>query len=526
MKAEAANTYDEISYPTYSRATTHPDRLATLATLYGMRPAPVEKCRVLELGGGDGANLIPMAYGLPQSEFVGLELSGRAVARGQEMVAALGLSNVTLRQADIMEAAPGLGQFDYIIAHGFYSWVDAPQRDRILALCAGHLAPQGVAFISYHVYPGGHIRQMAREMMLYRIRDVAGPRAQIRAARELIEFLAGAPEEPEAYHLLLQKEAERLRGYRAGHVYHDDLEQVNFPVHFHEFVAHAAQHGLQFLAEADFDEMQYSQFSPQVSGMLAQLAREQFEAKEQYLDFLKCRVFRQTLLCHHNVPLDRELKPELMRGFRIASPAKPESPAPDINSTKAERFVLPSETAMTTDHPLAKAVMLTLSEAWPRTLAFPDLLAAARLQLGRAAETETTDINQDALVLGSMLLRAYGAEFVELRLREPQFTTHVSERPVASPVARWQAARDDVVTNLRHASIKLDDPLDRQLLLLLDGTRDRAALRRELEAWAESADARADDRETTGVRAEAPPAIPDNLEQKLEELAGLALLIA
>ena len=40
---------------------THPDRLATIALLYGMAPRPVDRCRVLELGCGDGSNLIPMA---------------------------------------------------------------------------------------------------------------------------------------------------------------------------------------------------------------------------------------------------------------------------------------------------------------------------------------------------------------------------------------------------------------------------------------------------------------------------------
>ena len=42
----------------------HPDRLATLATLFGMKPAPPEHCRVLEIGCASGGNLIPLAEAL------------------------------------------------------------------------------------------------------------------------------------------------------------------------------------------------------------------------------------------------------------------------------------------------------------------------------------------------------------------------------------------------------------------------------------------------------------------------------
>src|SRR5437016_14382236 len=98
------NSYDEVPYPSSAYPETHPDRLATLATLLGMRPAPVERCRVLELGCAGGGNLIPMAEGLPESTFVGIDLSARQVAAGQTVIQHLGLRNVTLRQVNLAEA--------------------------------------------------------------------------------------------------------------------------------------------------------------------------------------------------------------------------------------------------------------------------------------------------------------------------------------------------------------------------------------------------------------------------------------
>lgn len=82
-------SYDEVLYPGYAYRQTHPDRLATMATLFGMTPAPVEGCRVLELGCGEGGNLIPMAFGLPRSQFLGIDLAQRPIQKGQAMVEAL-----------------------------------------------------------------------------------------------------------------------------------------------------------------------------------------------------------------------------------------------------------------------------------------------------------------------------------------------------------------------------------------------------------------------------------------------------
>ena len=73
-----ATAYDHISYPGYPFGETHPGHLATLGLLFGMTPAPLQSCRVLELGCGDGANIIPVAFQWPDSQFVGLDLSAQA----------------------------------------------------------------------------------------------------------------------------------------------------------------------------------------------------------------------------------------------------------------------------------------------------------------------------------------------------------------------------------------------------------------------------------------------------------------
>ena len=71
--------YDEVISTGRAYPDTHPDHLASVGILFGMLPAPVARCRVLEIGCGDAGNLIPMAYGLPGSRFVGFDLAATAV---------------------------------------------------------------------------------------------------------------------------------------------------------------------------------------------------------------------------------------------------------------------------------------------------------------------------------------------------------------------------------------------------------------------------------------------------------------
>ncbi len=100
MSDEPQTSYDEVPYASHAFPQTHPNTMATVATLFGMTPAPVTNCRVLELGCAAGFNIIPMAAALPDSRFVGVDLSSRQVAEGQEAIKALGLTNVELRQLE------------------------------------------------------------------------------------------------------------------------------------------------------------------------------------------------------------------------------------------------------------------------------------------------------------------------------------------------------------------------------------------------------------------------------------------
>jgi methyltransferase-like protein/SAM-dependent methyltransferase len=528
MPEAAASTYDDMPYDSHPFAQTHPDRLATVATLFGLNPPRLERCRVLELGCAAGGNLIPMALSLPRATFLGIDLSHRQVADGRATVQALGLKNVSLQHLSILDVGANWGPYDYIICHGVYSWVPPEVQDKILTICRQNLAPGGVAYVSYNTYPGWHLRSMIRRMMLYHASRFHETYLRVQQARALLDFLVeSAGEQDTPYAGILKSELELLRSCQDGYLFHEHLEEFNEPLYFYEFIDRVAAKGLQYLGEADVSVMVPGHFSPGVQEVLQRLSPDTIHL-EQYMDFLRKRMFRQTLLCHKHFTPSYKLCAEQLTAFHVASPARSLSETPDIRSPAPEQFRGPGGVTMTVRDPLMKAAVVHLSQVWPRAVLFEQLCQAARRLLGAVPVRPETLQEHDAERLGKALLSIYtGASsgLIEFHLHPPQPVVELSPRPCASPLARLQAAQGHPVTTLRHNTCVLPE-FDRQLLCLLDGSRDRSAL---LDALAELAAQDVlvvyEDGEPVTAGQSIRRHLADALEQQLPGLARRALLI-
>ena len=469
--------YDEIAYPSLPRPQSHPSRIAALAAIVGMTPPPVGQWRVLEIGCGDACNLLPLAFEYPEGRFTGVDRAALPLARGRDMAARLSLANLELYEADLLAWQPR-GEFDYIIAHGFYSWVPLEIRDRLLALCAAALSPGGLAYISYNVLPGSHLRRYVWDLLKFHTRRAASSRHRIEKAHELARLIAALPVDDPG-RAAIRKEMENLLERGAEAIFHDDLAETNDPVYLMDFIGHAARHGLQYLGDAEpvRDDVRD----------LPLPADDWFEAR-QYGDFLACRKFRESILCRQQIPLHRTLSLDRFQALAAASRVKPAEPQPD----GARKFELSQGRSLTTNHPLVKDVLCFLASRWPGSV------PVSGLPLGGYPPDDAAD----------MLMRLLGAEAIELWQQPPRVATAIAERPVASPLARAQLSSGlTMVTNQRHQSIDLPDESGRTLISLLDGTRDREALAAAMARVAPS------------------PAIQQSLEVSLHELLRLCLLV-
>ena len=521
MKPPPLSEYDETPYRGAAFPKTHVDHLATLATIFGMTPGPIHRCRVLELGCGDGGNLIPMAVSLPESRFFGVDLAATPIATARATARQLKVTNCDFEALDLMNFPKNSGSFDFIIAHGVYSWVPELVRERILSICHEHLAPQGVAFISYNAYPGGYLRQLTRSMMLYHTRSANGPAAKVKQGRALLRFAIEAQPETGTYRSILEDQLKRIETLEIGGVYHDDFGPENVPFYFHQFVADARRHGLQFLCEADLFEMETGQLPESIAARFRALDRD-ILAREQYLDMIKCRFFRQTLLCHADLTLDRSFSPRRVETLHASSTAEPASSQPDLAPGVPEEFRITNGAEVTTTSASAKAALLHLSNIWPRMAGLAEIDAAARARLAQAGIQQIP-----AESLPALLLMMYRIGLVNFRIQPPALVERPGPRPAVSEFTRSQARSGGAITSLLHDSVQLESAFMRKLVPLLDGTRDRAAL---LEALLRHFQANELVPEKAGMpihsSVEALAQFEAALDPALAKLARAALLVA
>jgi len=513
------DTYDRVPYPSALQLHTHPDHLAALAILNGLDPAPPQRCRVLELGCADGGNLIPMAADYPESHFLGIDLSPRQIESGKASVIEAALTNIELRALSILDFDESSGPFDYILCHGVFSWVTPDVQEKIFEICRAHLAPNGVAYISYNTYPGWHLREVVRDMVVFHTRHVTDPEERTARAFELVQFLAETSAGGDAHALVMRTAREHFEEFRQRPTYlaHEYLERTNTPTYFHEFAARAAQHGLQYMSEAEPSAMEADNLAPAVAERLHGFTSDRIEL-EQYVDFAVNRMFRRTLLCNAGIRVDREATAEKMRRLYIASAVKPVSDSPQARGEGSEGFRTERGTPFSSNHPLAKAALIALSAAWPQAIGFDALCS----NIGGLLDGPPPD---DA-ALTDLLSSLHTSGVITLHALPPNCTRDVSEYPRVSTLARQQASAGLLVTNQHRRVIKLDDPFVRFLVQHLDGKRNHGDLVRLLDA--EVTAGRLDVR-TDGKQIREPHRIPAVLqalvEHHLRQMSEYALLV-
>jgi SAM-dependent methyltransferase len=427
---------------------------------------------VLELGAGDGAHLIPLALEQPAAYFLGIDLAGSAVARGQARVRELGLENIRLEQGDLSTFA-GTEPFDYIIAHGVYSWVPPEVQELLLAGCKRLLAPQGLAYISYATYPGCHQREMVRNLMLFHTARLPLTSDVVSEGQDFAKFVREHQTSGEAYGSTLQQELMRMQAHGVGYAFHDDFAEHNSPVYFGELVERVRAHELDFFAESLFSFFDDARLSADVMGTVERLSGDDLVTREQYLDFLRGRAFRQSLFCHAGVRPSEPWQLEPLASLCAASSLVSTTPELSASVSAPETFVSPLGVRLTAESRFVRAALRELAQLWPRSTPVSELLARVVATQGASSEPARS---ADRQLLLRTLLRAAAVKLVELDVAPPVVAPQVSERPLASPLARLEARHGLTVTDLWHRRLKLDDEAGRFLLTLLDGTQSHAQL--------------------------------------------------
>lgn len=509
-------SYDEIGYPKKLFMQTHPEHLATLAAVFGMKPPALDGCRVLELGCGTGYSLLAHAFDLPGAHFVGVDLAGDHIREAKNSAEELKLSNIEFHRMDVMDIKrEDFGEFDYITAHGLFSWVPEQVREKILALYDELLAPAGVGYISFNAFPGARQRQMAGEIMRFFSRRIDDPLEKVERSVAFLDFLAENAGEAEIYQAALKKELERFRRLEASEIFHDDLSEVNRPFYFYEFAERLAERDLQFLAEADLEAMFPHDLGAEAADFINSL--DDIIEREQFIDFFRGHTFRRVLVCRRGIELNRRLEPAVLKNFLFNSGARPVSANFDPGRAGFEEFVGPGGVSVSIDHPLTKAALFYLGRIWGRSAPLSEILERGR-EILTARGFQSADWPAEFQTAGGIFLElCTNTNLIRLHQRQTRAADAPGEKPALSDFARWQLQKgSEDLLSLYNISISFEDPFMKKLLFLLDGTRTRSALLDEMRSFAGTAEG--------GNGQDLSDRLPGLIDAALEQLARLGML--
>ncbi len=463
-------SYDELPYDSLPLPETQPDFLAAVARLHGFDAPDPSRARILELGCAQGGNLIPLAWRWPASECVGVELSRVQAEAGAAFIQALGLPNVRIQHGDLAALPDDLGEFDYIIAHGVYSWVPPSVQQALLEVCRRHLSPHGIAYLSFNVAAGWKKFQPLRAALTGRTAAELPAPARFEQALRVLDDLAAEWTDP-----VLLKEVAYLKSAAPSYLFHEYLADFNVPMAFAEFAAQLDTHGLRYVGEAG-PRSAVVELEDAWGLMPEGMAGRWLDAEAALDDALAIR-FRRALIARDDAPCAQPPQADALRGLAFYADLRSDEEI-DLEAATEQGFLNPAGNTFPISIPAMKAAAMALSAVYPGALDYAALLSAATQVLAQYDASSELDeaafreaLFQMVLLHGVMLTVAAGS-----------FAVEPGERPCANALARQQANTPGwVVSGARHVAMDLDAP-GRMLLGRLDGSRTVDELAAQMQA--------------------------------------------
>ena len=463
---DTLQTYDELPYDRLPLPETEPDFLAALARLHGFEAADARSARVLELGCAQGGNLIPMAARYPDSEFVGVDLSRGQVEEGQAFIERAGLGNIRLLHGDIAALPENLGTFDFIIAHGVYSWVPDFVREALLATCRRLLKPLGIAYISFNVEAGWKLYGRIREALLKQDDASLSPMQRVKRAKEILAAMQTDDER-------LNKEIAYLKTASPSYLFHEYLPEINQPFSFEAFVQASSRHGLHYLGEAGPRRARVVLENDW--GLSAEARHERWLEAEARLDEALQTRFRRALLVRDDAPVPSPQQPDRLASLSYSAELSSDDEL-DFSEFTEQHFQTRTGERYPVSHPLLKAYLVALAGAWPSVVDYQTLLDHA-LPLAKEygftgeADEAFNEALLDFVQLHGIRLHSQPRALEDAEIGLPQSTS----------LARTQAKSPEwPVTNVFHQALDLDE-WGRWLITLMDGKASIDTLSKQLE---------------------------------------------
>lgn len=285
-----------------------PAWLDFVALIGGVRPpARDEGFAWCDLGCGQGVTAAILAATHRAGEFHGIDAMPVHIRNASALAEEAGAANAHFIAADFAAARDlELPRFDYIVAHGVYSWVDAATRAELRRLIDRCLKPGGLLYLSYNALPGW-TGELPFQHLVRQLASVGGgdSAARFAAAAQLIDRLARAGAAPLAASRMVGELRDRPYDYRPGYLVHEFLHEGWAALYVTEVRRDMAQIGLAPVGSATLVE----NFDRWVLGARARrlvAAVADPDLRELVRDFCVDQRFRCDVFARDAAPIDRD----------------------------------------------------------------------------------------------------------------------------------------------------------------------------------------------------------------------------
>ena len=434
-----------ISKPSYDK---HPDRMCLIARLFGVHATLLnDGARVLEIGCGTGSDLIPVALGSPQCEFVGVDSSEEMINSANATVTHLGLTNVRFIRQDIAQL-PHSGNFDYIIVHGVLSWVKTDVQENIFKFCGENLTDNGVCYISCNMLPGCEVRDFLRE----EFKKVIGSSSDKQQPAELRKFLRGFIDDKSERHLpfqlaRLRAEAQNMLTQSEEYLLYEMCSESK-AFFFQDLARVAKSFGLKYLGDSKLKRVGFLDvldFQDHI-----ETGDEFVACCEQEADLSRMEMFRANLFCKNSTHIERKPDLSVIEKCYISTVL-----TYNEDNFGESFFFNPSGKRVEIKSPEVTQILKVLAQNWPRPVHYEALKEThAEFFLNQKL---TSDINSE-------LFELFKKEFLDFYLLTPQQSATMA----VSPYARFQLQTQNWATNYRHEYVNFTDD-EIKVAKLLDG---------------------------------------------------------
>jgi SAM-dependent methyltransferase len=277
-----------------------------------------------DLGCGQGVTANILAATHPGGAFHAIDAMPVHIEHARRLAAEAMVPNVRFHCVDFAVAADlDLPLFDYIVAHGVYSWVDNANQGALRRFFDRRLKPGGLVYVSYNAMPG-----WARDLPFQRlVREFArgapgDSAARVGAALEFIQALAVTEVPALTPSFIVGELKQRPEDYTPAYLVHELLPGAWQPLYVTEVRSALKTIGLAPVGSATLIEnFDLLGLSPNAREMLGAVADG--DLRELVRDFCLDQRFRRDVFARNNRRVDRDQRCEALMAsdFALARPA-------------------------------------------------------------------------------------------------------------------------------------------------------------------------------------------------------------